>query len=270
MESVSAPTSLAGLRAWVARLEGRVDMGVSAAACVPFGVASIDAALPGGGLMRGALHEIGGGMPADTGTASPGIEAALGLIAGIAARTQGTVLWIAPRLDLYAPGLAMAGLTADRLLIVEAGGDKQVLAAMEEGLRHPGLSVVIGEVNEAGLTSGRRLQLAAAAGGALALLFCRGGSRVPMPSTALTRWRVASVPGPGWMRGQADPALSDLGRAHWRLDLLRCRGGVPASWIVEASDAQGRLDLVAELADGSAASVPARIGATGQDRCRAG
>jgi protein ImuA len=221
-----------------------------------FGTAAIDEALPGGGLMRGALHEIGGGVAAEVGAAaSPGIEAALCFAAGIAARAGGVVLWVTPRMELHAPGLAMAGLAAERVLYAEAGGDKQVLAAMEEGLRCPGLGAVIGEVNEADLTASRRLQLAAGMGGALGLLLCRGKSRAP--SAAITRWRVASVPGAGRLRGQADPGLSDLGRAQWRLDLLRCRGGMPGSWIVEACDAQGRLDLVAELADGSAAAVPA-------------
>jgi protein ImuA len=191
--------------------------------------------------------------------ASPGIEAALGFIAGIAARAAGPVLWVAPRIELYAPGLAMAGLMPDRLILAEAGGDKQVLAAMEEGLRHKGLKAVVGEADAVNLTSSRRLQLAAQAGGALGLLLCRRAGE--NPSAAVTRWRVAGVPGPGRLRGQEAVTLSDMGRAHWRLDLVRCRGGEPQSWIVEACDGQGRLDLVAELGDRSAAPVEAAFGA---------
>ena len=45
--------------------------------------------------------------------------------------------------DLFAPGLADAGLQANRIVFVEAG--KHVLPVMEEGLRHPGLAAVVAE-----------------------------------------------------------------------------------------------------------------------------
>ena len=53
-----------------------------------FGIAEIDAKLPGGGLACGALHEVAGGG-AD---AVHGAAAAL-FVAGIVARTKGDVLW---------------------------------------------------------------------------------------------------------------------------------------------------------------------------------
>ena len=75
------------LRHRVARLERR---GVGpAGGIVPFGIAAIDAALPGGGLGRGALHEVAG-RGADV---EHGAAAAL-LIAGVLARLQGPVLWV--------------------------------------------------------------------------------------------------------------------------------------------------------------------------------
>lgn len=50
------------------------------------------------------------------------------------------------RPDLFAPALAQAGLAPDRVIYVEAGKDKTVLAGVEEGLRHGGLGAVVGEV----------------------------------------------------------------------------------------------------------------------------
>jgi protein ImuA len=40
-----------------------------------------------------------------------------------------------------------------------------------------------------------------------------------------------------------------IGRPRWRVELLRCRGGEPACWEVEVTDATGSLSLVATLAD---------------------
>ncbi|MGH7155940.1 MAG: hypothetical protein ACREF3_18590, partial [Acetobacteraceae bacterium] len=44
------------------------------------------------------------------------------------------------------------------------------------------------------------------------------------------------------------PDVPGLGRSLWRLQLIRCRGGEPAFWIVEACDATGHLSLVADPA----------------------
>ncbi len=90
---------------------------------LPFGIDQIDARLPAGGLALGALHEVAGGGNG----AIDGAAAAL-FAAGIAARTKGKVLWCITRPDLFAPALAQAGLAPDRVLYVEAGDDKTVLA----------------------------------------------------------------------------------------------------------------------------------------------
>ena len=244
--SPSAPDVLRDLRARVARIERAQRPGVQAP--VPLGLAPIDTLLPDGGLARGALHEAMGAGP-DTEHAA----AATLFLAGVLARLTGPVLWVLRQADLFAPGLAAAGLSPARIIFVEAG--KEVLPAMEEGLRHGGLAAVVGEVaGKLTLAASRRLQLAAEQTGVLALLLRRSqGFDDPLlrePSAAVTRWRVAALP------SQPLPAPG-LGRARWRFDLLRCRGGEPGSWIVEACDEKGRLHLVSDAADGSAA--PARL-----------
>lgn len=77
---------------------------------LPFGLVDIDRRLPGGGLALGALHEFAGG-----GNGSVDGAAAALFVAGIAARTQGKVLWIVTRADLFAPAIAQAGLAPDRV-----------------------------------------------------------------------------------------------------------------------------------------------------------
>jgi protein ImuA len=247
----SAPSAaqaglLRDLREKIARIErgGAVRPGQA----VPVGVAAIDRGLPGGGLACGALHEAMGAGP-DTEHAA----AATLLVAGMLARLPGPVLWVLRQADLFAPGLAGVGLHPDRVIFAEAG--KDVLPAMEEGLRHGGLAAVVGEVvGRLTLAASRRLQLAAEQTGILAVVLRRSqGFDDPAliePTAATTRWRVASLPSPPVLPHA--PATPGLGRARWRLELLRCRGGEPGSWTVEACDATGCLALVADLRDGSA------------------
>ena len=116
--------------------------------------------MPGGGLATGALHEVAGGGNG----ALDGAAAAL-FAAGIAARTKGKILWCVIRQDLFAPALAQAGLSAGRVIYVETGDEKSLLACFEEGLRHNGFGAVIAEVPRLSMTSSRRLQLAAESSG---------------------------------------------------------------------------------------------------------
>src|SRR5437016_3429418 len=95
--------------------KGRVE-----AAVLPFGVPAMDAALPGGGLALGALHEIAG-TEADE---EDGATAAA-FVAGILARLlpPQPVLWCLASDDLYGPGLVACGLAPTRLILMRGGND---------------------------------------------------------------------------------------------------------------------------------------------------
>lgn len=207
---------------------------------LPFGIAEIDSRLPGGGLTLGALHEIAGGGNG----AVDGAAAAL-FAAGIAARTKGKVLWVITRPDLFAPALAQAGLSPDRVIYVEAGNDKTVLACIEEGLRHGGLGAVVGEVGRLDMTASRRLQLCAEGSGTIGMALRRWrrqteASDFGQPTAAATRWRVSVIP-------SATLPVPGVGRHRWLLELIRARAGESADFEVEACDDSGRLALPAEL-----------------------
>jgi protein ImuA len=265
-------------------------------AVLPFGIKAIDERLPEGGLALGALHEVAGGSNG----AIDGAAAAL-FAAGIAARTRGRVLWCVARQDLFAPAIALAGLAPDRVIYVEAGDEKSVLACFEEGLRHGGLGAVVAEVARLSMTASRRLQLAAEGSGAICIAIRRlphmrgrvtgasvssltldslngviaresGQSSNPQqfvrnaslgvtgcpafaghdtkngmncqPTASVTRWRVSALP-------STPLPVPGVGRARWRLELMRCRGGESAEFEVEACDAQGRLALPSDLVHGS-------------------
>src|SRR5262249_55383857 len=127
------------------------------------------------------------------------------------------------------------------LVLVRAVRDDDILWAMEEGLHTPGIAAVIGEVGRLPMVASRRLQLAAERAGIAVLVLRRwhtgaaAAAERTRPSAAVTRWRVAALP--------SSPVAGEpgIGRPRWRVELLRCRGGMPAVWDVPA-------DLVAGLA----------------------
>jgi protein ImuA len=240
------------------RLEALEQGGRAAGAVLPFGVAQIDTALPQGGLALGALHEVAG-----VGSDEEGGALAAAFLAGILARfvPERPVLWCSAARDLYGPGLAACGLGPERLILARVPGEQTLLWAMEEGLRSAVLAAVVGEVETLPLAASRRLQLAAEATGttAFALRRWRNGDRAARqraaPNAAVTRWRVRALPA----GVDADDA-SGIGPSRWRLELWRCRGGVPASWMVEGCDATGHVALAAELGDRPA---PPAVGSAG-------
>lgn len=241
------------LRAQIEKIEGRSRRAKSV---LPFGITEVDSRLPGGGLALGALHEIAGGGNG----AIDGAAAAL-FAAGIAARTRGKVLWVITRPDLFAPALAQAGLAPDRVIYVEAGNDKTVLACIEEGLRHGGLGAVVGEVARLDMTGSRRLQLCAEESGTIGIALRRWRRQTEaadfgQPTAASTRWRVSVMP-------SAALPVPGVGRHRWLLELIRARAGESGDFEVEACDDSGRLALPAELVHRPASQDDRRRGASG-------
>jgi protein ImuA len=229
------------LRERIRRLEGAATR---RRLVLPFGIKEIDRHLPEGGLALGALHEVAGGGKG----AIDGAAAAL-FAAGIAARTRGKVLWCVTRPDLFAPAIAQAGLVPDRVIYVEAGDEKSILACFEEGLRHGGLGAVVAEVARLSMTASRRLQLAAESSGAIGIAIHRWwrpaeAADFGLPAASVTRWRVSALP--------ATPLpVPGVGRPRWQVELIRCRAGESADFEVEACDAKGRLALPSGLVHGS-------------------
>ncbi len=235
---------LAALRRRLEALErtGRQDWAV-----LPFALPAIDRVLPGKGLALGTLHEVAGTGPEEEDGA-----VAAAFLGGILARLKPAlpVLWCLAESDLYGPGLVALGLDTRRLVMAQARHQREVLWAMEEGLRTSALAAVIGELDVLSLPASRRLLLAAEASGVtgFALRRWRDGGRAAAqrlaPNAAQTRWRVKALP------GDVADGEPGIGRARWQVELWRCRGGdVPTSWMVEACDATGHVSLAAALVD---------------------
>jgi protein ImuA len=193
------------------------------------GAPDIDAAL-GGGLTRGALHELWPAAPMH-------LAAATGFATALTARacgSKGQTLWIVTEFALmegggpYGPGLDLFGLPSARLLVLRVPRAVDALWAMEEALRCPALDGVIAELADDALaddlTATRRLMLAARQGGCPGF-FLRYRA-TDAPSAAATRWQVAAAPSrPDFYGG--------LGRTRFDLSLRKNRRGPCGRWIIE-------------------------------------
>jgi len=209
---------------------------------VPLGIEGIDQVL-GGGLTRGALHEIAAAGEAH-------IPSAAGFAAGVAAlscapsrflkagRDHKGAVWIAEDMalaesgSLHGPGLIDVGLAPERLVMVAAGHRRDLLWAMEEALRCRSIGVVIGELRGGALdtVAVRRLSLAAAESGALAVLL--RATPASDASTAATRWIIGAAP--------SAPNAYGLGTPCFAAQLVRNRRGPAGTWIIEWSESDAR------------------------------
>lgn len=227
--TLSSPNpAIQDLQRQIARLE-RQGAGALPRSSLPLGIPRIDALLPEGGLPLGCLHEVSG-------------AAADGFLAVIAGRLRAPLLWCLDEEENerpYAPALRPFGLAPGAAVFACCRSSKDLLWAMEEGLRSGALGLVVADVRERiDLAASRRLQLAAGAGGATGILLPRRSDSAPLnPSAAVTRWRVEPAP------------QRRRNRPRWHLELLRNRKGQHGAWIVEWQEKEGRLALVSALAD---------------------
>ena len=209
----------------------KLERGSSPSASARFstGVSDLDDSL-GGGLSRGALHEVFAQGMLDEASAAA-------FVIGLALRASGSapVLWVRQDFvglelgEIYAPGLAELGLSPERLILVRARDGPAVLRAGEEAARCPPLGAVIiepwGNPKSLDLVASRRLMLAAGRSGVPLFMLRAGGS--PLPSTAATRWSVKSA---------ASTLLEAEAPGHpvFEVSLMRDRAGsMGRNWIVE-------------------------------------
>lgn len=218
---------------------------------LPFGIEEVDGRLGAGGLRAGALHE----ATAATGALVDDAATTL-FLAGIAAREAanagGPVLWASCRPDIYAPGLAQAGLAAASVIYAHPPDDATLLAVIEDAVRDGTPSAIVAEASKVSMVATRRLQLVAAEADMPVLLLRRRRKReedpFSEPSAAWTRWRIGSAP-------SARLDVAGVGRARWSIELARQRGGEGFSLILEASDETGCLAVPAELGHRTAETV---------------
>ena len=261
--TVAAP-ELAALRARIQQIERGCKAGESCASSLPavLDVAGIEPALQPPALAPAAFQEI---VPASAKDRPAAAAFALALLRYLQQSAQGDpeekaalpLLWCQSAVEakdfgrLYPPGLVPWGLLPSRLLLVEAPRSKDILWAMEEGLRSTALAAVVGELGAGGLgtaslTATRRLALAAQQSGCPCLLLRNGETGA---SAARTRWRIAGAPS---RPGPLDPRAP--GGPSWQAELVRCPQGRPAAWTLEWSHETDSFHLAAAVVDRPAAA----------------
>lgn len=191
-----------------------------------------------------ALDEVGAAHPQDL---APAFAFALQRACGVAENERRPLLlsipkaWLNERGRPFGHGAAAMGIDPARLLMVRADKPVDALWVMEEALRSGAVCGAVGMVETPDFVATRRLDFAARAGRASAVLL-RANPGADL-SAARRRWRVSSL------EAAIDPFDGRApGRARMRIDLVRSRDGQPAHWILEQDDETGRLRLAAGLA----------------------
>lgn len=156
-----------------------------------------------------------------------------------AARTAGLVIWIRPsHVAEHLMPWALPARLANRLILLRADSETDVLWCMEETLRSTAPALVIAEPQKPlSLTAGRRLQLAAEAGRTTGLLLIRedGGS-----NASETRWHCDTL---------ADPEAQDSTLQEWSLN--KNKKGTLGRWRVCWNDKAQSLRMVSPVGERS-------------------
>ena len=157
------------------------------------------------------------------------------------------VLWVQERMAIRESGrIHPPGLPVRDIIHVEARDARDALWAMEEGLRCPALSCVIGEIwgdpKALDFTATRRLAVASERNGVAAFLIRLGGHA--NLSGARMRWRIASLPS---VAHPFDPKAP--GTPAWDAELFRARSVPPGRWGVAHDAAAHSFHLVAPSGD---------------------
>ncbi len=152
----------------------------------------------------------------------------------------------------YTPGLRHSW----SLLQVDVSHAKDVLFAMEEGLRCRDVGAVIGEIwgdpKVLDFTASKRLMMRSEASGIPCWLIRRGANA--SLSAARDRWRVSSLPSE---RHPHDPGSP--GNPRWQVELFRSRRSKPGIWVASYDAASDRLDFSAPFRDGAVAEDDGKI-----------
>lgn len=176
--------------------KGHIVLPTTQPARISTGHPIVDSVL-GGGLMRGALHDV---LPVDPQDGAAASGFALGL-AALFSYQKANWVWVRQSMagkeigEPYGPGLAAFGIDPNRIILVTTGDIREALRATEESVRCSALSSVLfepwGDPKALDLTATRRLILAAEASN-VALITLRSGGHVALGS-ARTRWAISAA-----------------------------------------------------------------------------
>jgi protein ImuA len=189
------------------------------------GLGPLESAFPNGVFPTGTIHEMLCSVPEQA-------AATGGLIGGLLARLMqqgGACLWISLGRKLFPPALTAFDVEPHRVIFIDLQREKDVLWAMEEALKCPGLAAVVAEVREISFAQSRRLQLAVESSKVTGFLL-RNDPRKAGTTTCAARWQISPLP------SELEGELPGVGFPRWQVELLRVRNGSPGNWKLEWVD----------------------------------
>ena len=152
-----------------------------------------------------------------------------GFVAGLSGALMqggGAAVWIGPERKIFPPALKQFGIDPERILFIQLKKEKEILWALEETLKCPALSIVIGELPALDFTTSRRLQLAVEHSKATGFIL-RHASRPPQTNSCVARWEISALP------SEPQEGLPGIEFPRWRVELLKIRNGRPGAWTVQ-------------------------------------
>jgi len=224
------------------------------------GLSALDALAPGGRLQRSAVHE----LLTDPADGRAMVAAAIFAMSIVQPRrapgdpfpqpppqNPPALVWCDPDQTLYPPALAGMGFDLDRVFLLRPRDRTELIWAVAESLRCPGVGVTVAALDQISRVEARRFQLAAETGGGVGI-FLRYANRHAAIYAAATRWLVR-------------PCEGSRTTQRWSVQLIHGHGGrvgqtVFLEWDRE-TDLMRATDGLADRAGAAPAAAARRVGA---------
>ncbi|TXI84656.1 MAG: Error-prone repair protein ImuA [Crocinitomicaceae bacterium] len=183
------------------------------------GLGDIEKAFPGSVFPKNAIHEFTSHEP-ESAAATSGF---LSCLLHSMTNRKGFCLWVSSRRVIFPPALKLLGIDPECVIFVDLQNDKDVLWAIEEGLRCSALIAVVGELRELTFAQSRRLQLTIEESQVSGFIH-RVLPKSENATVCAARWKISPLP------GMIEPGLPGIGFPKWRVELAKVKNGKPGSW----------------------------------------
>jgi len=185
------------------------------------GLGELEKAFPGHVFPVGTLHE----FMMESNEEEAASSGFIGGLLSFLMQKDGVGLWISSSSQLFAPSIKSFGVDPDRIIFVKMEKQKDILWALEEGLKCEGIRVVIAEIQDIDFVQSRRLQLAVEKSKVTGFVL-RLKSRFRGTTACAARWHISPLPS----HVQGD--MPGVGSPEWEVELLKVKNGNPSRWQV--------------------------------------
>jgi len=186
------------------------------------GLPEIEAAFPNGVFPVGMIHE----MLFQKGEEAAACSGFLSALLSCLTTPESLVLWISVGRNLFPPSIKAFGVEPHQIVFVDAKKEKEVLWALEEGLKCQGITAVVAELSELSFMQSKRLQLAIEESHVTGFVLRTNVEKLNT-TTCVSRWRISALP------SETESGMPGVGFPRWNVELLRVRNGQPGVWQVE-------------------------------------